>query len=103
MPHAEIAVFRGLWSLAEEGHAVVLVTHRLAATAHADHIYVLDQGRVIEDGTHDELMARPGGRYHAMFTAQAAQYGLAPPAGPLPGPAASSRPTTGRRAHPPCQ
>jgi ATP-binding cassette subfamily B protein len=84
-PHAEIAAFQGLWSLAEEGHAVVLVTHRLAATMHADHIYVLDQGRVVEDGTHDELMARPDGLYQAMFTAQAAQYGLTPAAGTLPG------------------
>ncbi|MFP8959135.1 ABC transporter ATP-binding protein [Streptomyces nanhaiensis] len=85
-PHAEIASFQGLWSLAEEGHAVVLVTHRLAATMHADHIYVLDQGRVVEDGTHDELMARAGGLYQGMFTAQAAQYGLAPAAARLPGP-----------------
>ncbi|MER7576954.1 ABC transporter ATP-binding protein [Streptomyces sp. NPDC126514] len=77
-PHAEIASFQGLWSLAEEGHAVVLVTHRLAATMHADHIYVLDQGRIVEDGTHDELMARADGLYRGMFTAQAAQYGLAP-------------------------
>lgn len=85
-PHAEIAAFEGLWSLAEEGHAVVLVTHRLAATMHADHIYVLDQGRVVEDGTHEELMARAGGLYQGMFTAQAAQYGLAPAADPLPHP-----------------
>ncbi|MCL7429167.1 ABC transporter ATP-binding protein/permease [Streptomyces sp. YS415] len=77
-PHAEIASFQGLWSLAEEGHAVVLVTHRLAATMHADHIYVLDQGRIVEDGTHDELMAHTDGLYQGMFTAQAAQYGLAP-------------------------
>ncbi|WP_283257797.1 ATP-binding cassette domain-containing protein [Streptomyces lavenduligriseus] len=85
-PHAEIAAFQGLWSLAQEGHAVVLVTHRLAATMNADHIYVLDQGRVVEDGTHDQLMAREGGLYQGMFTAQAAQYGLAPTAGTLPGP-----------------
>ncbi|MFE5107705.1 ABC transporter ATP-binding protein [Streptomyces sp. NPDC056663] len=81
-PHAEIAAFEGLWSLAEEGHAVVLVTHRLAATANADRIYVLDQGRVAEEGTHDQLMALPGGIYRGMFTAQAAQYGANTPAVP---------------------
>ncbi|MFJ9821909.1 ABC transporter ATP-binding protein [Streptomyces sp. NPDC101151] len=75
-PHAEIAAFEGLWSLAEQGHAVVLVTHRLAATANADRIYVLDQGRVAEEGTHDELMSHQGGLYQSMFTAQAAQFGL---------------------------
>ncbi|WP_177204294.1 MULTISPECIES: ATP-binding cassette domain-containing protein [unclassified Streptomyces] len=85
-PHAEIAAFEGLWSLAEEGHAVVLVTHRLAATMHADHIYVLDQGCVVEDGTHGDLMARTGGLYRGMFAAQAAQYGLAPTADPVPRP-----------------
>ncbi|MFE5513875.1 ATP-binding cassette domain-containing protein [Streptomyces sp. NPDC056529] len=85
-PHAEIAAFQGLWSLAEEGHAVVLVTHRLAATMKADHIYVLDQGRVVEDGTHEDLMARESGLYQGMFTAQAAQYGHAPAPDAVPGP-----------------
>nr|WP_086825118.1 ABC transporter ATP-binding protein [Streptomyces sp. NRRL B-24572] len=91
-PHAEIAAFQGLWSLAAEGHAVVLVTHRLAATMNADHIYVLDQGRVVEDGTHDELMAREGGLYQGMFSAQAAQYGLSPAADTLPGPRSAQPP-----------
>ncbi|MFF0075673.1 ABC transporter ATP-binding protein [Streptomyces sp. NPDC005494] len=90
-PHAEIAAFEALWSLADEGHAVVLVTHRLAATAKADHIYVLDQGRVAEEGDHKQLMARRDGLYQAMFTAQAAQYGLAAAPSPdvLPGPRTS--------------
>ncbi|MGW4135274.1 ABC transporter ATP-binding protein [Streptomyces mirabilis] len=84
-PHAEIAAFAGLWALAEEGDAVVLVTHRLAATADADRIYVLDQGRVAEEGTHDELMALQDGLYQGMFTAQAAQFGLTvSPEAPVP-------------------
>ncbi|MFH8886111.1 ATP-binding cassette domain-containing protein [Streptomyces californicus] len=81
-PHAEIAAFQGLWSLAEEGHAVVLVTHRLAATANADRIYVLDRGRVAEEGTHEQLMDRPDGIYRSMFSAQAAQYGTPAPGVP---------------------
>ncbi len=81
-PHAEIAAFAGLWSLARQGHAVVLVTHRLAATANADRIYVLDRGRLAEEGTHAQLMARQDGLYQGMFTAQAAQYGIAAPVVP---------------------
>ncbi|MFJ8752153.1 ATP-binding cassette domain-containing protein [Streptomyces sp. NPDC102441] len=95
-PHAEIAAFEGLWSLAEEGHAVVLVTHRLAATANADRIYVLDQGRVAEEGTHAQLMARPNGIYRGMFTAQAAQYEANSPSVPSqPGRASTPEPLQG--------
>ncbi|WKV70075.1 hypothetical protein AW27_000240 [Streptomyces sp. PCS3-D2] len=60
-----------------------------AATMHADHIHVLDQGCVVEDGTHEDLMARTGGLYQGMFTAQAAQaaqYGQAPVPDPVPRP-----------------
>ncbi|MDX3025656.1 hypothetical protein [Streptomyces acidiscabies] len=64
----------------------MLVTHRLAATMRADHIYVLDQGCVVEDGTHEDLMAVKDGRYQGMFAAQAAQYGIAPVPGGVPGP-----------------
>ncbi|WP_423835631.1 ATP-binding cassette domain-containing protein [Streptomyces tubbatahanensis] len=75
-PHAEIEAFDRLRTLADSGVAVVLVTHRLAATASADHIYVLDRGHIAEHGTHGDLMGRAGGLYRGMFDAQAAQYGL---------------------------
>ncbi|MGW1788234.1 ABC transporter ATP-binding protein [Streptomyces tubercidicus] len=92
-PHAEIAAFEGLWSLAGQGHAVVLVTHRLAATAKADHIYVLDRGQVVEEGTHDQLMGVNDGLYRGMFAAQAAQYGLPlTPGTTLPAPRNGSTP-----------
>ncbi|MEU7868951.1 ATP-binding cassette domain-containing protein [Dactylosporangium sp. NPDC049140] len=55
------------------GGTTILISHRLANVAEADHIYVLDGGRVIEHGRHPELMAA-GGVYHELFTLQAALY-----------------------------
>ncbi|MFE6779471.1 ABC transporter ATP-binding protein [Streptomyces sp. NPDC057702] len=72
-PEAEIAAFDRIRRLAAPNRAVVLVTHRMSGVRHADRIYVLHAGRLVEDGTHDELVAARG-RYAAMFAAQAAQY-----------------------------
>lgn len=76
-PEAEIAAFDRIRRLAAPHRAVVLVTHRMSGVRHADHIYVLDQGRLTEHGTHDDLIAACG-RYAAMFETQAAQYAPAP-------------------------
>lgn len=72
-PAAEVAVFEKIRGLAGPGRAVVLITHRMAAVRHADVICVLHQGRIVERGSHDELMAREG-RYAEMFRIQADQY-----------------------------
>jgi ATP-binding cassette subfamily B protein len=52
----------------------ILISHRFSTVRHADRICVLEHGRVVELGTHDELMAL-GGRYRTMFELQASRFG----------------------------
>ncbi len=52
----------------------ILISHRFSTVRHADRICVLEAGRVVELGSHDELMAL-GGRYHTMFELQASRFG----------------------------
>ena len=54
----------------------ILISHRFSTVRHADRICVLEHGRVIELGTHDELMAL-GGRYRTMFDLQAQRFNAA--------------------------
>jgi len=51
----------------------ILISHRFSTVRHADRICVLEHGKVVELGTHDELMAL-GGRYHTMFDLQAQRF-----------------------------
>jgi ATP-binding cassette subfamily B protein len=55
--------------------AVLVISHRFANVLDADRIHVLDQGRVVESGTHDELMSL-GGRYAEMYHLQASTFGV---------------------------
>ncbi|MCC9309155.1 ABC transporter ATP-binding protein/permease [Kitasatospora sp. RB6PN24] len=74
-PNAEVAAFGRIRALTELGVTVVLITHRLAATAKADRIYVLDRGKLIEHGTHQDLMSsQPDTTYRQMYLLQAEQY-----------------------------
>ena len=52
----------------------ILISHRFSTVRHVDRICVLEKGRVVELGTHDELMAR-NGRYRTMFDLQAQRFG----------------------------
>ncbi|NEW28452.1 ABC transporter ATP-binding protein [Nocardia cyriacigeorgica] len=60
-PHSEAVVVRGIHELTRD-KTVIVVAHRLATIAHADQILFVDGGRIVERGTHDELLAL-GGRY----------------------------------------
>ncbi|WP_107055809.1 ABC transporter ATP-binding protein [Streptomyces griseus] len=89
---AELEVFEKIRALAGTGQTVVLITHRLASVRHADLVHVLDQGRLVESGTPDELLAR-GGVYAELYSLQAEQFSTRvpapkPPATKLPAPEA---------------
>jgi ATP-binding cassette, subfamily B, bacterial len=72
--HAEHAVFHSLRQLANRpDRTTVLITHRLANIRHADQIVVLEKGRVVEQGTHTDLLAA-NGPYAALYSVQAAAY-----------------------------
>ncbi len=55
------------------GRSVLLISHRFSSVRMADQIYVLQEGRVIERGSHDELVALDG-LYADLFTLQASAY-----------------------------
>lgn len=69
---AEAALFDDFLDLTR-GLTTILISHRFSTVRHADRICVLEGGRVVEDGTHDELIAA-GGRYAGMFELQAARF-----------------------------
>ncbi|HSN97665.1 MAG TPA: ABC transporter ATP-binding protein [Candidatus Nanopelagicales bacterium] len=69
---AEHAVFERFRTLAE-GRTTIVISHRFPTVRMADRIVVIEGGQVLEEGTHDELIARAG-RYAHLFALQAAGY-----------------------------
>ena len=57
-----------------EDKTVIFISHRLSTTRHADRIYMFESGKVIESGTHNELVANEKGKYYEIWHAQAQYY-----------------------------
>jgi ATP-binding cassette, subfamily B, bacterial len=58
---------------ATKGATTILISHRFSTVRQADRIVVIEEGKVVEEGSHDELMAS-GGRYKTMFELQASRF-----------------------------
>ena len=71
-PVAEYQLNRAMLEAARD-KTVIFISHRLSTTVQADKIYVMEQGRIIESGSHSELMAADG-TYAYMFRLQAEKY-----------------------------
>ena len=72
----EAEIFDRILAATRQRHATtILISHRFSTVRHADRICVVEHGKVIELGTHLELMAK-GGRYRPMFDLQAQRFGV---------------------------
>ena len=74
-PENEVLIQRAIAKLVE-GKTVIMIAHRLRTVVDADQILVLDNGRLVEHGTHDELMKK-NGLYHKLFHIQQESLGWA--------------------------
>ncbi|CAF4543199.1 unnamed protein product, partial [Rotaria socialis] len=65
----ESAILNSLQKLTKNRTSIV-IAHRLSTVTDCDNIIVLDQGKVLEQGTHDELLTKPNGYYASVWNAQ---------------------------------
>ena len=70
--HTEVLIQQALQKVLS-GRTSIVIAHRLSTIRNADNIVVLDQGRLVEMGNHEELLAKKGGTYARLY---AVNYGL---------------------------
>ena len=74
--HAEQALYDLVIRNAEPNDTVIVVTHRLQSVVEVDRIIVIDNGNIVQQGNHKELMADAKGLYAQMFTTQQRLYSV---------------------------
>jgi ATP-binding cassette subfamily B protein len=67
----EAAIQRSLFKISKD-RTTIIIAHRLSTIRHADRIFVLDQGELVEEGTHEELVNR-GGIYNQLWKVQSGE------------------------------
>jgi len=72
-PYAEVEIYQQFQQLVE-GKTLISISHRLSSCRMCDRILVLEDGRLIQSGTHEELLQDKQGRYHEMWEKQAQYY-----------------------------
>lgn len=72
-PIAEQDIYTRFNDMVEEKTAV-FISHRMSSCRFCDEVVVFDEGRIVQNGTHEELVADEGGVYHRMWEAQAQYY-----------------------------
>lgn len=88
---AEAAFYDSFLDLTQ-GLTTIVISHRFSTVRRAQHIVVLDKGGLLEQGTHDDLMAA-GGTYAHMFTLQANRFADSPNGSPTDSPASGDKVT----------
>lgn len=72
-PYAEYEIYKN-FSEITENKTLISISHRLSSCRMCDKILVLDEGKVLQEGTHEELVKDLGGKYYALWSAQAQYY-----------------------------
>ena len=72
-PYAEYEIYKN-FSEITESKTLISISHRLSSCRMCDRILVLDRGKVVQEGTHEELVKDIGGKYYELWSAQAQYY-----------------------------